>query len=579
MLLNTQRNVAVSRGNNETITIPTIQGVTPPVAGRAPVSAITASGEFTGTVTWSPDHATFETNTVYTATITIASVLNIAGVPQDFFQVDGAATTNPRGSGVVTAAFPSTLSVATGDEIFVGFNKKNNNAPIPWLVVDADGLNGIVTLLSKDILEVAPFHHESAANMPWADTDVSRYLNGEFFDNTFNTEEKAAILAQFCPVTGTRVILPSEGDDAEMRHWGMIISGGATAGPVIANFNGVPTAWWMRDAGATTVRGINASGERTDLDHLSNQGYRPAIKVRLEALPTGLVMSTTGVYNFGTVEPGYSQPPEALSVAVMNRGVAGAARVFAAEAEGDDASSFTVTAPSTTALLAQNTASHFTVRPNAGLPVRQEPYRTTIRVTALPDDLTFEVVFTVSEISQFAIDIDTITPHNFVDATPLTVTVSNTGAHQVTGLRAMILGSGMDKFTVGNLQSTTIDVGGNTTFTVTPNALTQEAHATVIIFGNNGIFKHFDVRIAPTETNIIGVTVSSIHADGKVVIAAYNAAGMLVHFSTPQDLMLGTHTYRFSSVNIPAGSDVTAFVWEDMNGAAPLARSYGPFRI
>ena len=53
------------------ISIATIGGVTAPVAGATPVTAITATDQYTGTVAWQPAHAAFAHGTAYTATITL----------------------------------------------------------------------------------------------------------------------------------------------------------------------------------------------------------------------------------------------------------------------------------------------------------------------------------------------------------------------------------------------------------------------------------------------------------------------------------------------------------------------------
>jgi formylglycine-generating enzyme required for sulfatase activity len=99
----------------EAITISAIQGVTAPVSGQTPVTTITETDQYTGTVSWSPSDSTFSTETVYTATITLTekSGYTLTGVAADFFTVDGAtSSTNNADSGVVTAVFPATASAA-----------------------------------------------------------------------------------------------------------------------------------------------------------------------------------------------------------------------------------------------------------------------------------------------------------------------------------------------------------------------------------------------------------------------------------------------------------------------------------
>ena len=101
-----------------TVTEPAIGGVTAPVVGEKPVTAITEGKQFTGTVTWSPNlvDGKFGPQTVYTATITLTpkAGYKLDGVAANFFTVAGATSvSNEANSGVVTAVFPATKEAAT----------------------------------------------------------------------------------------------------------------------------------------------------------------------------------------------------------------------------------------------------------------------------------------------------------------------------------------------------------------------------------------------------------------------------------------------------------------------------------
>lgn len=99
-----------------TVTEPAIGGVTVPVVGETPVTAITEGKQFTGTVTWSPEVSTFAASTVYTATIKLTpkAGYKLDGVAANFFTVAGATSvSNGANSGVVTAVFPATKEAAT----------------------------------------------------------------------------------------------------------------------------------------------------------------------------------------------------------------------------------------------------------------------------------------------------------------------------------------------------------------------------------------------------------------------------------------------------------------------------------
>jgi len=95
----------------EPIDISVIDGVTPPEYGIIPVKTIKETDQFTGTVTWNPSiTTTFEISTDYTATITLEpkNGFTLRGIPENFFEVDGAIASNAAGSGVITAVFPAT---------------------------------------------------------------------------------------------------------------------------------------------------------------------------------------------------------------------------------------------------------------------------------------------------------------------------------------------------------------------------------------------------------------------------------------------------------------------------------------
>ena len=96
-----------------------IAGVTAPVAGATPVTTTTAGIGYTGTVTWSPVvSGTFAYNTAYTATVTLTATsgYTLTGITANYFTVAGtsSAATNSAGSGVVTAAFPTTTTLPAG---------------------------------------------------------------------------------------------------------------------------------------------------------------------------------------------------------------------------------------------------------------------------------------------------------------------------------------------------------------------------------------------------------------------------------------------------------------------------------
>jgi hypothetical protein len=100
----------------EVVNIAAIEGVTAPVTGGTPVTTITENEQYSGTVTWEPEHSVFDPKTHYTATITLTAKtgFSLQGVAANFFTVaETVSVTNTANSGIVTAVFPSTAGTET----------------------------------------------------------------------------------------------------------------------------------------------------------------------------------------------------------------------------------------------------------------------------------------------------------------------------------------------------------------------------------------------------------------------------------------------------------------------------------
>jgi hypothetical protein len=103
--------------NLNVIATAAIAGVTAPVKNATPVTTVTETAEYTGTVAWTVTSGgaalvgNFAASTAYTATITLTPKAGktLIGVTENFFTVAGStADTNPANSGVVTVTFAAT---------------------------------------------------------------------------------------------------------------------------------------------------------------------------------------------------------------------------------------------------------------------------------------------------------------------------------------------------------------------------------------------------------------------------------------------------------------------------------------
>ncbi|MGI5901932.1 MAG: LCP family protein [Desulfitobacteriia bacterium] len=98
----------IAQAELKTVNISEIPGVIPPQEGMPPVTNI-QTVQYSGTISWSPNHSTFKPGQKYTATITLIpkAGYTLKGVKANFFTVPGATTSNLASSGVVTAVFPA----------------------------------------------------------------------------------------------------------------------------------------------------------------------------------------------------------------------------------------------------------------------------------------------------------------------------------------------------------------------------------------------------------------------------------------------------------------------------------------
>jgi hypothetical protein len=141
----------VGSGNIMTVPIATaaIAGVTAPVTFDTPVSSITPTAEYTGSVAWSPSDGIFEGAKTYTATITLApkSGYTFSDVTANFFTVAGAiTTTNSAQAGVITAVFPATARAFSGG---------SGTIEDPYQIATADQLDKVRYYLSANFKLIA----------------------------------------------------------------------------------------------------------------------------------------------------------------------------------------------------------------------------------------------------------------------------------------------------------------------------------------------------------------------------------------------------------------------------------------
>jgi len=141
-----------------------IEGVTVPVAGATPVTAVIAGTGYTGTVTWSGTPTTFSGNTAYTATITltVASGYTLTGVTANQFTIAGSTSdTNSANSGVITAVFSATelIQLTIGDGTLTTTKTYDGDRTAE---VTAGDLNGVIAPDYVTVTAVATYDNANA---------------------------------------------------------------------------------------------------------------------------------------------------------------------------------------------------------------------------------------------------------------------------------------------------------------------------------------------------------------------------------------------------------------------------------
>ncbi|MBR4068213.1 MAG: SH3 domain-containing protein [Clostridia bacterium] len=134
--------------NKAMVSLHAIDGVVPPAKGGTPVIAVTATDQYTGSVTWNPVPANgvFDASTTYTAQINLTAKPNytFTGLTPSFFSVSGSTgvscTIGSDGSSVtVTAPFPATAAagaVKLDKPVINGIEKRTDGWVISWTAVE-----------------------------------------------------------------------------------------------------------------------------------------------------------------------------------------------------------------------------------------------------------------------------------------------------------------------------------------------------------------------------------------------------------------------------------------------------------
>jgi len=149
------------------IDIAAIPGVTAPVTGETPVTTITETDQYTGTVSWSPADSPFSGEVIYTATITLTAKtgFTLTGVSANFFTVAGATTTNDADSGEVTAEFPATEPAVIDIAAIPGVTAPVTGETPVTTITETDQYTGTVAWLPNDAAFLGEVVYEATVTL------------------------------------------------------------------------------------------------------------------------------------------------------------------------------------------------------------------------------------------------------------------------------------------------------------------------------------------------------------------------------------------------------------------------------
>ncbi|GHV48421.1 hypothetical protein FACS189499_07790 [Clostridia bacterium] len=388
------------------IDIAAIPGVTAPAYGNTPVTNITETAQYTGTVSWNPNHATFGYGTVYTATITLTPKANytLTGVAADFFTVAGTdtglphnGTANGADSDTVTAIFPATpqpsysLSVSAGANGSVSGTSGGSYAENTTINITATADGGYHfkewTATGVSITTTA---NPAVFNMPANEVTLTANFEADDPTVTSVTVSAPSIEVQVGMAQLFAATVHGANSPSQAVIWS--VSGNSSTGTTIIN-------------GLLTVAGDEANSPLTvtATSTLNGTQYGTAnVAVTLGA-PMLLTAAAfdTGDYVFTGAAEGYGTQT-AKTVTITNTGNQDTG-ALSVELTGTNAMNFTLST-TTFADIAKGGNATFTVTPNTGLSAGN--YTATVSVVSITSGGTlasFGVSFTVNSAPAFTI--------------------------------------------------------------------------------------------------------------------------------------------------------------------------------
>lgn len=206
-------------------------------------------------------------------------------------------------------------------------NAQNDREGIEWLVLAIDDEKAL--LLSRYVLSEMEFGL-GRNGASWSNSDVSAWLNGDFYDNAFTEKEKLAIIkTETSDTTNDRVFLLSESEAQDLLADDSARRAEPCDALKIDTRDGM-CRWWLRTTGTDNARNamlvessgkISRGGTRAEGN---DAGVRPAIWVDLSKAglltvePLSMSAQAGETVAFGSYAPG-DVPAEPVAWKVVER--------------------------------------------------------------------------------------------------------------------------------------------------------------------------------------------------------------------------------------------------------------------
>ncbi len=208
----------------------------------------------------------------------------------------------------------SAEEVYPGQEFYYGAYEQDGNVSngaesILWIVAEVDAARQTALVVSKYGLETMPYHH-TTARTTWHNCDVRLWLNGAFFYNALNSNERQYVVETSVSSSRDMVFLLDEKQirryfDSELLQ---ATRQAMLSGAYVADDNGC-SSWWVRqDSTSTNGKFVGAHGKfyaKGNRVTAKDNVVRPAMKVRYDAIwgiPDAPLVPNPGIFAMSKME-------------------------------------------------------------------------------------------------------------------------------------------------------------------------------------------------------------------------------------------------------------------------------------